>query len=66
VRAELAEEYLANSKRRLYEVAELLGFSSAGDFSRWFRSHFGKTPSGWAVSYQESKATPEPHRLSKP
>jgi AraC-like DNA-binding protein len=57
VRAELAEEYLANSKRRLYEVAELLGFSSAGDFSRWFRSQFGKTPSDWAAAYRESKAT---------
>ncbi|WP_223530623.1 AraC family transcriptional regulator [Pseudomonas sp. GL-R-19] len=60
VRAELAEEYLANSKRRLYEVAELLGFSSAGDFSRWFRSRFGKTPSDWVASYRESKAASEP------
>jgi AraC-like DNA-binding protein len=56
VRAELAEEYLANSKRRLYEVAELLGFSSAGDFSRWFRGRFGKTPSEWVVQYRESTA----------
>ncbi|PYY67594.1 AraC family transcriptional regulator [Pseudomonas jessenii] len=60
VRAELAEEYLANSKRRLYEVAELLGFSSAGDFSRWFRSRFGKTPSAWTVAYRESKAAAKP------
>jgi AraC-like DNA-binding protein len=60
VRAELAEEYLANSKRRLYEVAELLGFSSAADFSRWFRSQFGKTPSGWAAQYRESKAAAGP------
>lgn len=52
VRAELAEEYLANSKRRLYEVAELLGFSSAGDFSRWFRGQFGKTPSDWGAQYR--------------
>ena len=52
VRAELAEEYLANSKRRVYEVAELLGFSSAGDFSRWFRGQFGKTPSDWAARYR--------------
>jgi AraC-like DNA-binding protein len=58
VRAELAEEYLANSKRRLYEVAELLGFSSAGDFSRWFRGQFGKTPSGWVTAYRESQAAP--------
>lgn len=60
VRAELAEEYLANSKRRLYEVAELLGFSSAGDFSRWFRSQFGKTPSDWAAQYRESRAAARP------
>jgi hypothetical protein len=37
--------------------AELLGFSSAGDFSCWFRSQFGKTPSDWAAAYRESKAT---------
>jgi AraC-like DNA-binding protein len=57
VRAELAEEYLAGSKRKLYEVAELLGFSSAGDFSRWFRIQFGKTPSEWVAHHRESKAT---------
>jgi AraC-like DNA-binding protein len=60
VRAELAEEYLANSKRRLYEVAELLGFSSAGDFSRWFRAQFGMTPSNWAAHYRASKAAAAP------
>lgn len=60
VRAELAEEYLANSKRRLYEVAELLGFSSAGDFSRWFRSQFGQTPSQWVTAYRQSKAASAP------
>jgi AraC-like DNA-binding protein len=60
VRAELAEEYLANSKRKLYEVAELLGFSSAGDFSRWFRGQFGKTPSDWAAEYRASKAAARP------
>jgi AraC-like DNA-binding protein len=56
VRAELAEEYLANSKRKLYEVAELIGFSSSSDFSRWFRGQFGKTPSDWAAQYRESRA----------
>ena len=60
VRAELAEEYLANRKRKLYEVADLLGFSSAGDFSRWFRGQFGKTPSDWAARYRESKAAARP------
>jgi AraC-like DNA-binding protein len=60
VRAELSEEYLANSKRRLYEVAELLGFSSACHFSRWFRGQFGKTPSDWAAHYRESTAAARP------
>jgi len=60
VRAELAEEYLANSKRRLYEVAELLGFATAGDFSRWFRARFGRTPSDWAAHYRASKAADRP------
>ena len=55
VRAELAKEYLVNSKRKFYEVAELLGFSTAGDFSRWFRSQFDMTPSEWAAHYRKSK-----------
>ncbi|MNR12186.1 HTH-type transcriptional regulator VirS [compost metagenome] len=63
VRAELAEEYLGNSKRRLYEIAELLGFSTAGDFSRWFRTRFGRTPSDWAAHHRANKAAtgPIPH-----
>ncbi|WP_434033103.1 AraC family transcriptional regulator [Cupriavidus sp. a3] len=60
VRLELAEEYLANSRRKLYEVAELLGFSTAGDFSRWFRREFGKTPSDWAADYRQGTATSRP------
>ena len=56
VRAELAEEYLTSSKRRLYDVAELLGFSCAGDFSRWFRARFGRTPSDWVAHYREIEA----------
>ncbi len=55
VRSELAEDYLANSKRRLLEVADLLGFSSAGDFSRWFRSRYGATPSDWASNNRQRK-----------
>jgi AraC-like DNA-binding protein len=49
VRAELAETYLAGSKRKLYEVAELLGFDSAANFSRWFRNGFGVPPSQWVA-----------------
>ena len=64
VRAELAAEYLANSKRRLYEAAELLGFASAGDFSRWFRGQFGRTPSDWAAHHRLSKAAARPNSRS--
>ncbi|NLP64802.1 AraC family transcriptional regulator [Paraburkholderia sacchari] len=60
VRAELAEEYLSNSKRKLYEVAELLGFSCAGDFSRWFRARFGRPPSDWVAHYLKAHAAAQP------
>jgi AraC-like DNA-binding protein len=55
VRVELAKEYLGNSKRKLYEVAELLGFSTAGDFTRWFRRQFGNAPSDWAARYRRRR-----------
>ncbi|HEX3364194.1 AraC family transcriptional regulator [Phenylobacterium sp.] len=64
VRAELSQELLANSRRRLYEVAELLGFSTAGDFSRWFRGQFGMTPSQWALRYREGEAGPHVRELA--
>jgi len=60
VRVELAKEYLANRERKLYEVAELLGFSTAGDFTRWFRRQFGRTPSDWAAQYRRGKPTSKP------
>ncbi|MNF68674.1 HTH-type transcriptional regulator VirS [compost metagenome] len=53
VRVELAEEYLTTSKRKLYEIAELLGFTSGADFSRWFRVQFGMPPSEWATQHRE-------------
>jgi len=56
VRVELAEEYLTTSKRKLYEIAELLGFTSGADFSRWFRAQFGMPPSEWATQHRERAA----------
>jgi AraC-like DNA-binding protein len=43
VRGELAEGYLEGSKRRLSDVADLLGFSALSAFSRWHKRHFGFT-----------------------
>jgi AraC-like DNA-binding protein len=56
VRAELAQEYLANRNRKLLEVADLLGFSGSAAFSHWFRNQFGKTPSAWAAHHHESRS----------
>lgn len=47
VRAELAESYLAADLRTLYEIADMLGFASGADFSRWFRGRYGMTASQW-------------------
>jgi AraC-like DNA-binding protein len=56
VRAELAEEYLTTSKRKLFEVAGLLGFASGAEFSRWFRGQFGMSPSEWTAQNRERTA----------
>lgn len=47
VRCELASRQVRDSDRSLYELADLLGFSSSSAFAFWFRRHFGKTVSQW-------------------
>ncbi|WP_030274550.1 AraC family transcriptional regulator [Streptomyces sp. NRRL B-24484] len=47
VRVDLAPRFVADGRRPLAEVAPLLGFTSAGAFSRWFRVQFGVSPSQW-------------------
>jgi AraC-like DNA-binding protein len=54
VRAELACRMLA-SRRPLSEIAELVGFSGAAAFSRWFAHAFDCSPSQW-------RDTPEDRR----
>ncbi len=46
-RAELAERMVANPRLSLTEIADVLAFSAPSNFSRWFRGHFGVSPSGW-------------------
>lgn len=65
VRVELAEEYLMTSKRKLYEIADLLGFSSGADFSRWFRGQFCMSPSEWVTQHRERVAE-EASRMMPP
>ncbi len=47
IRVTLAVQYLGHSERPVSYVAELLGFSMQSAFSRWFRDHFGCSPSAW-------------------
>jgi undecaprenyl-diphosphatase len=46
-RRDLAERMVRNPNRSLTEVAETLAFSSHRNFTRWFRSQFGCSPSQW-------------------
>ncbi|MGF6882723.1 AraC-like DNA-binding protein [Nocardia sp. GAS34] len=46
-RKDLARRLVGNQQRSLTEVADLLGFSSPASFTRWFRTHFGSSPSRW-------------------
>lgn len=50
VRAELALRYLANERRGIEEVAQLLDFSDASAFSKAFRRWTGRTPAGFLRS----------------
>lgn len=45
VRHELAEQYLADPKRSMYEITYLLGFSELSAFSRAFKRWTGQAPS---------------------
>ncbi len=43
-RMQLAVQYLANPRMRITDVAEMLGYSSIGAFSRWHSQTFGVPP----------------------
>jgi AraC-like DNA-binding protein len=43
-RVQLASQYLANPRMRVTDVADLLGYSAIGAFTRWHRQTFGVPP----------------------
>lgn len=47
-RTDLAGRLVESRRHSLTEVAQLLGFSSLSNFSRWFRGEFGCSPRRWA------------------
>jgi AraC-like DNA-binding protein len=49
-RGTLAERYLSADRYSLTDVSELLGFTAPSAFSRWFRQHFGVSPTQWRAA----------------
>lgn len=43
-RKQLAVQYLANPRMRITDIADMLGYSSIGAFTRWHSNAFGKSP----------------------
>lgn len=43
-RKQLAIQYLGNRRMRVTDVADMLGYSSIGAFSRWHTQVFGMSP----------------------
>ncbi|MEV0078249.1 AraC family transcriptional regulator [Nocardia neocaledoniensis] len=68
-RAELAEHMVASRRHALTEIADLLAFSSPGNFSRWFRTRFGHSPSRWramsAADRHRSRPATEPPAVAR-
>jgi AraC-like DNA-binding protein len=46
-RKDVAERFLAASTQSIGFIAEMVGYSSTGAFTRWFASEFGSSPSTW-------------------
>ncbi|MFE5332445.1 AraC family transcriptional regulator [Embleya sp. NPDC056575] len=57
-RVQLAERFVANERRSLTEVSDLLGFSSLSAFSRWFRTRFGCSPKEWRGRAVQPRSAP--------
>ncbi|MEE3851970.1 AraC family transcriptional regulator [Gordonia sp. LSe1-13] len=58
-RAELARHLVSSGRHPMIEVAETLGFSSPGNFSRWFRTRFGQSPTVWRAELVSSPSMVE-------
>lgn len=50
VRTDLAERFLGTGRHSVTEVSELLGFGAPSGLSRWFRQHYGCSPSHWRAT----------------
>ncbi|MNM82272.1 HTH-type transcriptional regulator VirS [compost metagenome] len=57
VRRELALRYVENPHYAMLRVAELLGYSSASTFTRWFSIQFGEPPLAWRRRHANGNAS---------
>lgn len=56
VRRELVVRYLDNPDYSLATISEMLGYSMASSFTRWFSAQFGMTPQQWRTEHRNSGA----------
>ena len=52
-RMQLSAKYLSNRRTRITDVAEMLGYSATGAFTRWHVSAFGTTPRAQRAALNE-------------
>ena len=57
-RARVVQRHLGSGHRTFTEVADLLGFTAASAFSRWFAQQFGVSPREWRRRSAESAQPP--------
>ncbi|PYY67770.1 AraC family transcriptional regulator [Pseudomonas jessenii] len=54
VRRDLVLRYLDNPNYSLSRIADMLGYSMASSFTRWFISQFGMPPASWRAQKQST------------
>lgn len=62
IRTQLAQQHLANPRMRLTDIADVLGYSSLGAFTRWYSQTFGMPPSAARKSLPAA-STPVPVQI---
>lgn len=60
VRRDLVLRYLENPSYSLSQVADMLGYSMASSFTRWFISQFGMPPATWRSTHKPVTTKPLP------
>ena len=57
VRRDLVLRYLENPNYSLGRIADMLGYSMASSFTRWFITQFGMPPAAWRTQKQTTSKT---------